>query len=374
MKFKILQNILKEGLDITSRTAGRSVSLPILKNILLKTEGNFIILSATDLETAVRWWSLSSVNKEGEITVPLNIFSNFISLLPEEEKVEIEKKKDDILIKCKEYKTEIKGLKAEDFPVIPLVKDKNPIKIKNKKFFEGLKQIGDIPSSTKVKPEISGVYFSFQGKELKMAATDSYRLAEKNINLSQKIEKSFSFILPQKAAKEIINIFREDEEIEIKYDGNQVLFQSFMEDNKNPRVQLISKLIEGDYPDYQSIIPKEYKTKITLDKEEMLKKVKAASLFSGRINEVTLKINPKKKEITILSQDSDLGNYETIIKGEGEGEEVEVSFNYRFLLDGIGGIKSSQLTLETGGENSPGKIDPVGVDDFLYVVMPIKKS
>ena len=372
MKLKILQDNLKDGVSITSRIATKSVSLPILKNIHIETEDSFLCLSSTDLEVAVKWWALTKVEKEGKTTIPLDVFSSFINLLPKEEKVNIESEDNNISVECEDYQTKIKGLNAEDFPIIPEVKDEKKIKIKTSGFLEGLKQVVDVPSNTKVKPEISGVYFQFTGKTLKLAATDSYRLAEKIIFLENSVQDDFSFILPQKAAKELLNIFSNEEEILVKFDSNQVLFESRMEEADHPKMQLTSKLIEGDYPNYKAIIPEETNTQILLNKDEFLNKIKAASLFSGKVNEVTLSIKSDTDEIVILSEDNDLGNYKTKMNGKTDGGDVDIAFNHRFLKDGLSEIKSSEIVLSVDNESSPGKITPVGNDDFLYVVMPIK--
>lgn len=371
MKFKILQDKIKKGVNLTGRITTKSVSLPILKNIHIKTEDNFLCFSATDLEVGVKWWSLTKVEKEGETTIPLDVFSSFINLLPKEEKVNISSKDNNILVECQDYKTKIKGLDSEDFPIIPKVDSNNEINIDINKFFEGLKQVVDIPSNTKVKPEISGVFFKFEGKTLRLVATDSYRLAEKVIFLNENVGE-FSFILPQKAAKELLNIFSEEDKLKIKYDSNQVLFESRMEETDHPKIQLTSKLIEGEYPNYQAIIPESTGTQVLLEKEEFLNKIKAASLFSGKVNEVSLNFNEGANEVEIVSEDNDLGNYETTINGKVKGEPVEVSFNHRFLKDGLSQIMSSEIVFSVSDSSSPGKITPVGNDDFLYVVMPIK--
>ncbi len=374
MKFKIIQNKLKEGVLTTGRVATKSVSLPILKNIHLRVEDNFLCLSATDLEVGVKWWSLIKIEEEGETTIPLDIFSSFVNLLPEEEKVDLISEENDLTVICKDYETQIKGLDPDDFPIIPMIEDGETVNLKTNRFFEGLRQVVDIPSNTKVKPEISGVFFNFEGKVLKLAATDSYRLAEKIIKLDAEVEDKISFILPQKAAKEVLNIFENEEEMEIRFDSNQVLFESTMSETDHPKIQLSSKLIEGEYPDYEKIIPEESKTQILLEKEEFLNKIKAASLFSGKVNEVTLTVDPEKNRIEIASQDKDLGNYKTGIDCKVEGEKTTISFNHRFLKDGLSEIKSAEIIFSVTDEASPGKMIPVGNDDFLYVVMPIRNN
>lgn len=374
MKVTVLQNKLKEGLIIAGKAISRSVTLPILRNILIKTEDNFFNISSTDLEIGIKWWILIKTNKKGEITVPYSVFSEFINLLPDKN-IDLELKDNNLIVNCDNYKTQINGLMSDDFPIIPEVKKEKVININSKIFCEGLSQIIDIPSPSKMKPEISGILFLFSNKQLKIVATDSYRLTEKIINLKESVKDNFSFIIPQKTAKEVINIFREEDgDIDIIINSNQILFESKMKETDHPRVQLFSKLIEGDYPDYKSIIPLKYETKIVLDRDDFLNKIKAASVFSGRVNEVNLDINSKKEEVIVKSENPDLGDYNAVISANIEGEDVKISFNYKFLIDGLNNIKSSQILLGFNGESNPGIIKPIGKEDFLYVVMPIKNN
>ncbi len=373
MKITIDQNKFNEGLSIVGRASSKSITLPILKNILLKTENNFLNLSSTDLEIGIKWWNLVKVNKEGELTVPYHSLSSFISFLPSK-KINLNKKGNNLLLECEEYKTQINGISAEEFPIIPQIKEKEKVLIESKILCDSLLQLIDIPSLTKVKPEISGIFFLFNKEELKIVATDSYRLAEKKIILKKDNKSSFSFIIPQRTARELVNILKEvKQDIEVIFGENQILFRIKMSDFNHPYIELTSKVIEGSYPDYESIIPGKYNTQIILNKDELLNKIKAASVFVGKINETHLTISPKKGEMVIKSEDADLGNYNTKIKGRADGEEVNISFNYRFLIDGLSNIKSSEVILEFVNENSPGVIKPVGKSDFVYVVMPIKK-
>ncbi len=372
MNINILQNKLKEGLNIIGRGSSKSTSLPILKNILLKTYNNFLNLSATDLEIGIKWWTPVKVDKEGEVTVPYNSFSSFINFLPDK-KINLSIKNNNLLVNCEDYKTQINGISAKEFPIIPKIKEKEKIIINSSVLSNGLLQIIDIPSLSKVKPEISGILFSFKEKELKIVATDTYRLAEKKISLKKSNKSDFSFIVPQRTAREVINILKEiDKDVEIIFGENQILFGVKMDDIDEPYIELTSKIIEGNYPDYESIIPEKVKTQIILDKDDFLNRVKAASVFTSKVNEINLIFSPDKEEVTIKSSNADLGNYETKIKGRAEGNELNISFNYRFLLDGLNNIKSSEIIFEVNDENSPGVIKPVGKSDFIYVVMPIK--
>ncbi len=377
MKLLVLQEKLKEGLKIVSRASFKSLSLPILNNILLRTEKNFLELAATDLEVGIKWWSLAKIEKEGEIIVPTQVFSNFISFLPNK-KVKLEVDKLTLNIECENYKTSLKGYSTEEFPIIPQISEAEIVIIDSEIFCQGLNQVVNITSPSTTRPEISGVYLIFKENSIKMVATDSFRLGEKTVILEKntKLRQEYSLILPQKAVKEIINIFGEKkEELKIYLTPNQILFEKVIPElPSHPEIHLVSRLIEGEYPNYQEIIPEKYKTQIILKKEEFLNQIKTASIFSGKINEVKLKIDPKAQKITVFSQSPDLGEYNSFFSAKIKGKAMEVAFNHRFLLDGLLNIKSSQITFELSGEDGPGVLKPVGDKSYLYIVMPIKAS
>lgn len=374
MKLLILQEKLKEGLKIIERISVKSLTLPILNNTLLKTEKNFLNLSATDLEIGINWWALAKIEKEGEIVLPIRVLSNFFDLLPNKQ-ISLEKKDQYLIIESENFKTQIKGFSNEDFPIIPQISKEDFIELEINPFCQSLGQVVDIVISSQARPEISGVYFSFQKNIVKITATDSFRLSEKTLPLEKNLEKEISFILPQKTVREIMNIFNEKEgKLKIYFSPNQVLFENQMVETPHPQIQLISKLIEGEYPAYQEIIPKKYQTQIILNKQDFLNQIKLASLFSGKINEVKLKIFPKKSEVEILSQNPELGEHHSILKGKINGEPLEISFNYKFLLDGLLNIKTPEVSFELSKEEGPAILKPVNDPSYIYVVMPIKTS
>ena len=371
MKLTILQDNLKRGLNIVNRVAPKSLSLPILNNLLIKTEKSFLNLITTDLEIGIKWWSLAKVEKEGKTTVPIKILSNFISLLPNKP-VELSLDNNDLIIECQNYKTKIKTFPADDFPIIPKITEENPITINGLDFCRSLSQIADIAQPSSARPEISGVYLLFQKKLIKMVATDSFRLGEKKLAL-EKLDREGSVILPQKTIREIINIFGEKEgNLMIYLSPSQVLLNSTMAETDHPEVQLISRSIEGEYPNYETIIPKEYKTSLLLEKDDFLNQVKAASIFSGKISEVKLKVDPKKDGVEIFSQSPELGEFKSFSPGKVKGEKVEVSFNHRFLIDGILNIKDNNLNFEINGADGPAALKPTSDQSYVYIVMPMK--
>lgn len=377
MKTIILKEMLKEGVNVVERISSKSLTLPILNNILISTEKNFLKLTSTDLEIGINWWSLAKIEEEGKVAVPSRVFSNFVSFLPNKP-VSLELKDLNLKIDCGDYQTLIKGFNPEDFPIIPKTSTEENISIKSRLFCQNLSQVVDIASYSSIKPEISGIYFLFQKNLITMAATDSFRLGEKKIYLETpltNISKDYALILPQRAAREIINIFGEREgNLTIYFSPNQVLFENSLPETSHPQIQLVSRLIEGEYPNYQEIIPKKYETRITIQNSEFANQIKLASLFSGKINEIKLKIDPKKNRVDFFSQSPDVGEHRSFLTGEIEGKPCDISFNYKFLLDGLLNLKTQEINFELSGPDKPGVIKPKGDDSYLYLVMPIKAS
>ncbi len=374
MKIIILKEKLKEGIDIVEKISHKSLTLPILQNILFKTEKNFLKLSTTNLESAINWWGLVKVGKQGEICIPTKFLSNLLTFLPNKT-IDLKVQNFIMDLVCDNYKTKIKGINSEEFPIIPQLKEGQIIKIDNFSFCQALSQILNIPSSSTVRPEISGIYFVFESNLIKMVATDSFRLAEKKIFINTKISKKHSLILPQSAAKEIISVFGEKQgDLKICFSPNQILFECMMSETDHPQIQFISRLISGEYPNYKEIIPKKYKTQVQVQKKEFLNQIKSASLFSGKINEVKLKISPKNNKIEVFSQSPDLGEYESFFTGNIKGDELSVSFNHRFLIEGISEIKKDKISFELTDKDGPAALKPLGDEDYLYIIMPIKAT
>lgn len=378
MKLLILQEKLKQGINIIERISGKSLTLPILNNILIKTEKNFINLITTDLEISINWWSLAKIEKEGEIVLPTSIISNFFNLLPNKQ-ITLEKKDNNILnIECENLKTQINGLSSEDFPIIPQIPKENFIELDINYLCQGLKQIIDIPILSQNRPEISGIFFLFQKDTVKIVATNSFVLGEKkiffkeNLNYIKNFSNDISFILPQKICREIINIFDNRQgKLKIYFSSNQILFETQMIEIPHPDIQITSRLIEGEYPNYEEIIPKKYDTQIIINKNEFLNQIKLANVISGKNNEIKLKIDSKNQKIEIFSQNFELGSFSSIINGKIKGENLNISFNQKFLLDGISNLKENEIIFELNKEGQPGVLKSLNDDSYIYIIMPI---
>jgi len=370
MKIICLQENLKNGLNMVQNITGKNLTLPILNNILLTIEKKQLKLSTTDLEMAITSQVSCKIEKEGSITIPAKLLVNFINNLPNK-KIEASVKNNIIDLKCENYKSNIKGLDAKDFPIIPKIKAEPILELDAFNFKEALEQVINFVSISDIRPEISGVLFDFSSeKRIKLVATDSFRLGEKILEIkNNKIKKSElnSVIIPYKTIQELIRIISNQKEnlLEISIESNQILF-------KLPEVQIISRLIEGNYPNYQQLISKQFDTTAIIEREELIKAVKIGSYFSSKINDIRLKINSKKSRIEAFSQDIELGENSSEIKSDIKGKDVEIIFNHRYLLDGLNNINTEKIVIGFNGEISPGIIRPEGKDDFTYIIMPIK--
>ena len=370
MKIICLQENLKKGLINISGITGKNLTLPILNNILLGVDKKQLKLSTTDLEMAITNQVSCKIEKEGSVTIPAKLLLNFVNNLPNK-KIEINVKNNAAFLKCENYSSVIKGLDAKDFPIIPKIKNEPILEIDSYEFKSALEQVIGFVSVSDIRPEISGVLFNFYNdKKIKFVATDSFRLGEKTLNVKDfKVEKNdtTSIIVPYKTIQELIRIIsnQDNATLKISIENNQILFSL-------PETQIISRLIEGNYPNYQQLISKQFDTVVIIKKDDLVKAVKIGSLFSSKINDVRFKINSKKSLIEIFSQDIELGENLSEIGGEIKGKDLEIIFNHKYLLDGLNNINTEKVWVGFNGETSPGIIKPEGKEDFIYVVMPIK--
>lgn len=373
MKVDVLKENLERGLSVIERVTGKNISLPILDNVLVSAEQNFLNLVATDLESAVKLWMLAKIIEQGKVCVSAKVFMNLVTLLPNE-KITLTEDKSTLHIESKASKNKLQGLNAEEFPLIPEFKNVKEFKVNSSLLSQAVSQVIDILQPSQSKPEISGVYFSFSKNLIKVVATDTFRLAEKKIFLDNNLQEEILFILPQKPAKELVNIFSNaDKDLHILFSQNQIMFETLMKEFNNPEVQLVSRLIDGEYPNYEEIIPKEFKTTAVLKRDEFLNKAKAAAIFTGRISEIKITTDVKKGTVSLFSSDASIGeNYSEIQASKIEGEDMSISFNHKFLTDGLSKIKSSEFIFQMSKEDGPCIIRPVGDDSYIYVVMPIK--
>lgn len=373
MKFTSLKENLKRGITAVEKIVSKNTTLPILNNILLKTEKNFLCLTSTNLEVGIQYWSMAKVDEEGSIVIPVKLFSGFISSV-NNEKIEVQSKGNTLNVKNDDYKVQIKGFDPQEFPLIPEIDNTEEIVLDAKTFCSALSQVLSFCSLNQVRPEISGVYLNFQKDKISLVTTDSFRLAEKSIPFKSTLKKDQSFIIPQKTAQEIVNIFSDENEIIIYFSPNQILFESKFKEVNHAKVRLTSTLIQGEFPNYKEIIPQKQETTISVFFDDFIEKLKVAGLFSNKTNEIRLEIDTKGQVINIFAQNTDVGENESFVKAEIKGIDQTVCFNSKFLIDGLNSLNSKNIIFEVNGENGPSVLRAAGDSHYLYLVMPIRNS
>ncbi|MDP3965032.1 MAG: DNA polymerase III subunit beta [bacterium] len=367
MKFTCLQEHINKGLSLTSHLASKNVSLPILNTVLIHGEKNTITFTATNLEIGMRTVIRGKLEAEGSIAVPAKTLADYVGLLTEE-KLEVLAEGTTLSVKGKNTKTTIKGQSAEEFPIIPEVAKNQPILLKTKDLKTALGQTAYAVAQDESRPEISGVYMRINGSTATVVATDSYRLAEKKIQLLKPVSEELQIIIPTRTIQELTRVISDDvQQVEMHVSDNQILFVS-------ENVELVSRLIEGQYPEYHQIIPQEYVSEATVNREELLKAVKGAALFSkSGVNDVHISLDVEKKQVKISSANTQLGEHETELAAGATGASTEIVFNHRYLLDGLNSIENNEVKLLLIDGGNPGTIKPKNDDGFLYIIMPIKQ-
>ena len=370
MKLKIKKELLQKAVSMVEKTLGRNLSLPVLNNILIKAEKNNLFLISTDLELAIVVKLIAKIEEEGSVVLGPKTLMGFLSNSPEGE-VSLRVKKSILYIEQQNYKTSIKGFDNKEFPLLPKTDKKDFFTIPSKIITQGLNQVINSVAKSELKPELTGVFFNITKNAIKLAATDSFRLSEKTIDRdkSESINTE-SFILPLKAAQEIIRIYQDFNDILFFYKNkNQLSINN--EENEKFNVQIISKIVEGEYPNYEQIIPSDYVTKATASKQEFIQQIKAGSLFSSRINDIEVKITGS--QLFVSSKNNDVGEYTSSIGVSVEGEEQEAKFNYNYLLDGLNNLEGDEIVFKVSKADGPVTVESIKHKDYFYILMPIRK-
>ncbi len=381
MKLLCTQENLNKALGMVGRVINKNTTLPILNNVLLKTDKGRLRISSTNLEIGINCWIGGKIKKEGEITVPTRILSSLVTSLPAEN-IEMELKENDTLsIKCGGYKTDVKGLSAEEYPLIPEI-DAQPIfKVSSLEFKNALEQVLPAVSVGEARIEITGIFINplclSEGK-IVLAATDSYRLAEKTLELGKdSVNKealdqlgdanSVSIIIPRPAAQELVrNLGDEEEMLEVAISEGQILFRF-------GNASIISRLIEEKYPDYKQVIPNKFKSEVKVGKSEITNAIKVASLFAGASNNgVELGVFPDSEKLEVSSEAGEIGSNNTKIPAQVSGEKLSVMYNYKYLIDGFNSIVGEDVILKINDESLPTILTSASDKSFMYVIMPIR--
>ncbi len=367
MKITILKENLSKGLNVIGRIVSTRGSLEVLSNILIKTDKGRVCLSATNLEVGINYMVGAKVEKEGAITVPARLFTEFINSLPGE-KITLELEGDTLHSKADNYEANIKGISADEFPLIPEIKTNKVFSLKNSALREAINLVGFAAAMDDTRPVLAGVYMKIDGSKVTLATTDSYRLAEKVIDLGNEKAKKTEIIIPAKTLLELGRILGEldsNEVVKVYLSESQILFEA-------NGLDFISRLIEGQFPNYKQIIPENSDTKAKVSKDELASAVKIASLFA-RENANSIKVAVKSKgKVEVDSGGSQVGDNTAKITAVVTGKDTEASFNGKYIMDALNAIRESDINLEISGKLNPGVIKTTKDKNYIYIIMPLR--
>lgn len=377
MKFTCTQENLTQGLNVVGHITGKNINLPVLGNVLLKTDGGALRLSSTNLELSVTTTVRGKTDRDGEYTVPAKLFLDYVNLLPQG-KVELELGEEGLKISVEGQETVMRGTPASEFPLIPKVIKAKGVSFSSEELRKAVGQVAFAVSASESRPELSGMACFFGGKAGKgtatFVATDSYRLAERVASPNGDAGEA-AMIVPARTMLEVARILQSykdelgtPEAVEWANAENQLVVTF-------GQTELVSRVIEGSFPDYHQIIPEKFKTTAILDRAELQKAVRAAALFSRQgLYDVHLVFSPADGALTVHSADQGTGKTSKTVSGAVTGDENRVTVNFRYLGDGLGAITTPKIKLQLNDAMSPMMVLPEGGEErYRYLVMPIRQ-
>ncbi|MFA5030619.1 MAG: DNA polymerase III subunit beta [Patescibacteria group bacterium] len=367
MKFICTQENILEALSLVTPITGKNLSLPILNNILVLVSGTDITISSTNLEIAVTTRLRGKTEGDGSFTALGKLLRDFVALQPNG-KIEFSIKDHDVHLQSQSSKTAIKTTPADDFPVIPKINEKaNRVDISMDVFTRAVRTILPTISLNESRPELAGLYMQFMGESLVLAGTDSYRLAEYTIALGATPAVEGNYIVPLRSIQEVLRIFEHEKTVQFIFTENQFAC-------KSENTEIVSRLIEGTYPDYRQIIPTEEKTTISINCAECTQAVKAASLFcKSGVNDIEISTKKNEKLLVVAAANNQVGENITTLPGIITGDDTTIIFNYRYVLDALSVIETEDVLVSLNGPESTGVFRPTDDSPFLHLVMPIRQ-
>ncbi|MBA4336608.1 DNA polymerase III subunit beta [bacterium] len=367
MKLFCSQKDLSYALNTVNKAISPNNTLPVLNNILLKASNKKLFLSATNLELAISLFIDADVRNEGAITIPARLITNYVSLLKNEQ-IELSLTEGLTLsIKSAQSETKMKGINADEFPLIPKIENPKNIKISTQELNKAITRTVFAVSQNPAKPVLSGVNFIVEKDVLKIVATDSYRLAEQKLKLKDRAEFSLQSIVPARTIQELGKVLtkNEEKEVMIEFSQSQILF-------KIGETELTSRLIEGSFPAYEKIFPKANKTKIEVGIEDLAQTVRRVSLFARENNNNIKLAATNDGKLLISTDETKIGEEKAELSIGITGENNKIALNAQYLSDVLSYIDSEKVVIELNDKLSPAVIMPCKEEGYMYIIMPLK--
>jgi DNA polymerase-3 subunit beta len=378
MKLECLQENLAEGLAVVGRVVPTKSTLPVLSNVLLSTGEVELQLTANNLELSVAHRVPATVGQAGQITLPARLLADYVTLLDHGQKVDLElnPKTHKVHLACGRYEANVAGIDAEDFPPVPAVSGGARFGIPANVLKEAINQVVFAAAPDDTRPVLAGVLLRLASGSMTLAAADGFRLAVRSLELPDGAPE-LQMIVPARTLSEVARLLPDAEDEQVTIDttpnGNQVYFGF-------GKTEITSRLIDGQFPDYQRIIPPEPKTNVVVSTTDFLRATRAAAVFArDNSNIVRLECSPSQENaelalgsVLVKSTSAEMGDNEGRLDASVQGDETQIAFNGRYLRDALEAIDSSQVTLQITGPSSPGIIRPVGEPNgYLHVIMPM---
>jgi DNA polymerase-3 subunit beta len=373
VKLSCPQDNLSKGLAVVSRAVSTRSTMPILSNILLATDGPRLRLSATNLEMSINCWIQAEIEQEGRVAVPARLLQEFVNSLPSAPvKMELNPANRVMKMHCLRTEGNIRGVNADEFPAIPTVEDGAVFRQPAHVLKEMINQVAIAAATDDSRPIFTGVLTTL-GPTMSMVAADGFRLGLRSVELEGGPDQEITLIIPARSLLELARILPdgkgqdEDVEIALTPNKNQVIFRT-------ASLELVSRLIEGQFPNYKQIMPKEWKTQVVVPTSEFLNAAKTASFFA-RDSANIVRLHMESGELTVRAESTELGDNESKIDAVVEGEpSADIAFNARYLTDALNVLESEQTTLEIVSPGAPGVIKPVDSTDYVHIIMPMATS
>jgi DNA polymerase III subunit beta len=373
MKLSCLQENLKRGLATVSHAVASKSTLPVLANVLLATDNGRLKLAATNLEVGITCWIGAQVAEEGASTIPAKLLSDVVGGLPNDKvTLTLDARTQSMNLACARFTNNIKGIEADEFPPIPTVAERDPvITLPADMLREAIDQVAFAAAGDDSRPVLAGVLIRLRGNEAVFAAADGFRLAKRIITLPEPVATSQELIVPARALSELARIIGDAESVALSVtpEGNQVLFHTESTD-------LVSRLIDGKFPDFERIIPTDHTTRAVLETQELTKAVKLASFFANASqNIVKITVEPGGDmgpgKLVISANAAEVGDNTGELDGMVQGEGGQIALNVKYLAEALNAMKTAQVVLETQTPQSPGVLKPVGQEGYVHIVMPM---
>lgn len=372
MKVTVSQQHLAHGLGLVSRAVSPRNTLPVLANVLIATDEGRLRLSATNLDLGITCWIPAQIAEEGAVTLPARTFADLIGTLPNDAvTLNLNVRTQTVNVRCGSNSTDIKGIDAQEFPPIPVPDLQTGVELNVAEFKEMIQQVAFAASSDDARPVLQGVMMNVTGSELTLAATDGFRISVRKSTLAEPAQKPISIIVPARALSELARIASDGEQtlvMNVPAERGQVIFHL-----KN--AELVSLLIEGNFPDYRAIIPRSFKTHTVLSKGEFLNACKQAEIIARESNNVIrLNLTPTPDgpgKVELSAQSEETGASQIGVDANIEGPGLLIAFNVRFLREVLDVLRTPSVVLETNANNTPAVIKPVGDENFTHVIMPM---